>query len=468
MRPIVLGLLLLLAAPFALLWWLKFDHGSPTVQIAPDSNVVGREASWDVTVRASGKPGLRNVKVTLTGNGQTIELANEDIPADGWLGSGVGERRVHVATDLASRGVGEGDWQLAVAADTYAWHVIPSRDHALLERTVHVDLVPPELELLTTQHNIRLGGASLAVFRVGDDAVSAGMAVGDYFFPAERGYFADPRVAFCLFAVPENLSDTVVPTVRVADAVGNARTAALPCTIHPRTFRERSLEIDDAFLQRKIPELFAALHLAVPADLVKGYLQVNGDVRRESEKKLKEITAKSAPTALWDGAFHRQSNSAPMSSFADRRTYVYHGEPIDHQTHLGFDLASLKRAPVEATANGVVLFADMLGIYGNTVVLDHGLGVASLYGHLSTFAVKPGDRVQSGQSVGQTGETGLAGGDHLHFSIMVHGTHVDPVEWWDGKWIKDHVTGPLAMFPANGHGTESVGGEAPKPNAAEG
>jgi murein DD-endopeptidase MepM/ murein hydrolase activator NlpD len=110
----------------------------------------------------------------------------------------------------------------------------------------------------------------------------------------------------------------------------------------------------------------------------------------------------------------------------------------------------------------------MLGIYGNTVVIDHGLGVASLYGHLSTFAVKAGDRVKAGQSVGQTGETGLAGGDHLHFSIMVHGTHVDPVEWWDPKWLKDHVTEPLAMFPASSRPTENVGGEAPSPNAANG
>src|SRR5262245_23496798 len=116
MRPILLGLLLLLAAPFALLWWMKFDHGAPSVAIEPDTNVVGREASWDVTVRASGKPGLRHVRVWLTGNGQTVDLLNEDIAAIGWIGSRVGERRFHVAADLASKGVGEGDWQLDVAA----------------------------------------------------------------------------------------------------------------------------------------------------------------------------------------------------------------------------------------------------------------------------------------------------------------------------------------------------------------
>ena len=183
---------------------------------------------------------------------------------------------------------------------------------------------------------------------------------------------------------------------------------------------------------------------------MQGYLFINRDVRASRRTRLDEITAKSDPKPLWDGAFHRQSNSAPMSSFADRRAYVHKGETIDRQTHLGFDLASLRAAPVEATQNGIVVFADMLGIYGNTVILDHGLGVVRLYGHLSTFAVKVGDQVTTGQTLGQTGETGLAGGDHLHFSIMLRGVHVDPVEWWDPKWLKDHVTDPLKMFPAAG------------------
>jgi murein DD-endopeptidase MepM/ murein hydrolase activator NlpD len=164
-----------------------------------------------------------------------------------------------------------------------------------------------------------------------------------------------------------------------------------------------------------------------------------------------------------------------MSGFADRRTYLYQGQAIDQQTHLGFDLASVVRAPIEATQNGIVVLAENLGIYGNTVILDHGLGVFSLYGHLSSIAVQAGQRVKRAAPLGQSGETGLAGGDHLHFSIMVQGVHVDPREWWDGKWVREHVTSELNLLPSAAAAaaakaiTTTPGQEAPvaKPDGAD-
>src|SRR6185369_9373596 len=168
------------------------------------------------------------------------------------------------------------------------------------------------------------------------------------------------------------------PRIRVADEVGNVRTVEIPSRIRTWPFADRTIPIDDQFLQRKVPDLLARNGMPPQTDLVQGYLEINRSLRRASEEKLKAITAKSVPQPLWDGAFNRQSNAAPMSGFADRRTYMYGGQPIDHQVHLGFDLASTLRAPIEATQDGIVVFADNLGIYGNTVVLDHGLGVFSL------------------------------------------------------------------------------------------
>ena len=87
----------------------------------------------------------------------------------------------------------------------------------------------------------------------------------------------------------------------------------------------------------------------------------------------------------------------------------------------------------------MVVFADFLGIYGNCVILDHGLGVQSLYAHMSTIGVKVGDSVTKGQELGRTGSTGLAGGDHLHFTMLLQGVPVNPVEWWDPHWLQDRV-----------------------------
>jgi murein DD-endopeptidase MepM/ murein hydrolase activator NlpD len=137
-----------------------------------------------------------------------------------------------------------------------------------------------------------------------------------------------------------------------------------------------------------------------------------------------------------------------MARFGDKRTYIYQGRQVDQQVHLGEDLASLERSPVPAGNRGVVVLAEPLGIYGQTVILDHGLGVFSQYSHLSQIDVKNGDQVDKGAVVGRTGATGLAGGDHLHFSMILQGEFVDPVEWWDPHWHKDQLEGQWARAGA--------------------
>lgn len=430
------------------LWWFKFEKHPPQAVLAAPLEALGRKTPIDIDVR-SDAPGLRTVTVRLQAGGNAYELLNETYPKSSWRGSGVTEKRIHIEPDLVGLKVPEGPVAIEVFADTYAWHPMGTTVVPRLVVPATLDLTPPRIELLTTQHNARLGGVELAVFRQSPDTVRSGIEVEKYFFPAVTGYFADKGVALAFFAIPQDLNADVRPSLIAADAAGNQRDIAVPVTIKPRTFAERTLAIDDGFLARKVPEIEEASHLPIAADLVQGYLKINGDLRRQNEARIHELTKTSAPAPMWTGAFHRQSNAAPLSAFADRRTYMYKDQPIDHQTHLGYDLASLKLSPVEATQAGKVVFADNLGIYGNTVILDHGLGIFSLYGHLSSFAVKEGDQVTIAQTLGQTGETGLAGGDHLHFSILLSGVHVDPVEWWDPHWLHDHVTPKLTMFPRN-------------------
>jgi murein DD-endopeptidase MepM/ murein hydrolase activator NlpD len=118
---------------------------------------------------------------------------------------------------------------------------------------------------------------------------------------------------------------------------------------------------------------------------------------------------------------------------------MYHGKKVDEQTHLGFDLSVVQQTPVPASNDGKVVFAGDLGIYGNCIVVDHGYGLQSIYGHLSHIEVKPGDMVKRDRQLGRSGSTGLAGGDHLHFSMQVDGVQVTAVEWWDEHWIHDRV-----------------------------
>ncbi len=125
------------------------------------------------------------------------------------------------------------------------------------------------------------------------------------------------------------------------------------------------------------------------------------------------------------------------------RNYVYHGKKIDRQVHLGFDLSDVQNGPVKAANDGRVVWANNLGIYGSCIVLDHGYGLQSIYGHLRELDVKEGDIVQKGQKMGIAGETGLAGGVHVHFSMQIDGVQINPREWWDEHWIRDRILSKL-------------------------
>ena len=167
-----------------------------------------------------------------------------------------------------------------------------------------------------------------------------------------------------------------------------------------------------------------------------------------------DLAAKTSDRMLWSGPFLQLGNSQVEASFADKRTYLHRGAEIDRQVHLGFDLAVTARVPIHSANDGIVVFAGWLGIYGNCVVVDHGLGVQSLYAHLTSIDVKDGDRVTRESVLGRSGMTGLAGGDHLHFTMLVQGVQVTPVDWWSRQWVEDRVLRKLREAGAPAHAAE--------------
>jgi murein DD-endopeptidase MepM/ murein hydrolase activator NlpD len=181
------------------------------------------------------------------------------------------------------------------------------------------------------------------------------------------------------------------------------------------------------------------------SSIVEKYLFLNKELRKENHRFLQELCQSSTEEKLWDGPWLRMKNAATMANFGDKRVYYYKGNLVDEAVHLGIDLASLARSPVEASNSGRVVFAQDLGIYGNTVVIDHGQGLHTMYGHLSTLEVTVGQLVTKGETIGTSGTTGLATGDHLHFGFLVHGVPVNPIEWWDDHWMRDNVEGKLSM-----------------------
>jgi murein DD-endopeptidase MepM/ murein hydrolase activator NlpD len=282
----------------------------------------------------------------------------------------------------------------------------------------------------------------MAVYRT-KGAQRSGVKAGGTFFPGfptgdeENGYHV------AMFALPVDAQATTPLLVTAQDAAGNNASRSVTSMILPKKFPSGSVELSPEFLKRKLPELLPEKGELQDAELLDGFLQVNREKRREAEQTKRQVAAKTQGKPLWQGPFIQPRNTKVFSNFAERRSYRFRGQEVDSQIHWGFDLASLRESPVPAANSGVVAFAGPLTIYGNTVILDHGLGLATLYGHLSRIDVKVGDQVEKGAPLGRTGATGLAVGDHLHYEVLIHGFPVTPLEWWDAKWIRDHVTKPL-------------------------
>jgi murein DD-endopeptidase MepM/ murein hydrolase activator NlpD len=437
-------LLVVVLVAVAALLVTRAEPLGPAASLETPVDVIGRATLVRVLGRDRGT-GLASLELRLVpgGGGAPVVLAREEYLRRTWRGSGIHSALLTATVDAGK--VPEGPGTLEVWATDHSW-LAALRRGPRLTRPVTVDVTPPLLSVVSEERVARLGGAETVVYRVGPDTAQHGVQMGDEFFPGTDGLFTDPALRAALFAVPQNLPDAR-PVAVAVDGAGNRRTVPVNLVVRPRRFADKTLPLSDEFLARKVPELLQANGLGADGDLVAGYLRINRDLRASTELRVRDICRVSLPRPQWQGALLRLPDSAPLSGFADRRTYLYQGKPIDHQTHLGFDLASFRGSAVPAAAGGRVAFTGPLGIYGDTVVLDHGFGLFTLYGHLSHIDVEHGTQVGRGQTIGRTGDTGLAGGDHLHFSTMVHGVHVDPVEWWDAHWIQDHVERRLAAFP---------------------
>jgi murein DD-endopeptidase MepM/ murein hydrolase activator NlpD len=216
--------------------------------------------------------------------------------------------------------------------------------------------------------------------------------------------------------------------------------------------RRSRIAIDQAFLERVVPAIAErspeVRTMAAGDDLLSLFLAINGPLRQVNAGEIAAVAAGTADVKLWEGPFVALGGSQVEAGFADHRTYVHNGRDVDQQVHLGFDLAATAAVPITAAGAGRVAHAGWLGIYGNCVIVDHGLGLATLYAHLSSVEVAPGAAVARGQSLGRSGMTGLAGGDHLHFSVLVGGHPVNPIEWWDPGWIQDRIDRKLQAAAA--------------------
>ncbi len=446
---ILITVVLGLAAFFA--FGLLRVGSAPDINIRPAVQAIGKRTPVKIEL-AEPRRGLSHVKVDFVQGDRTEALAEKSYPVPpAWKPWGARTERdilnVEVGRDTIS-GLRAGTAVIRVtAARVGTW--LRSPEPVVQEISLPVRLAPPAVQLLSTQTYIAQGGSEVVVYRVGEASVRDGVQSGAWWFPGFPLPGGGKQDRFALFAVPYDMAE---PKVRLVadDGAGNLAEVNFIDKFFPKPFKADRIEISDAFLAKVVPEILSqSPEIQDQGKLLENYLEINRTLRIKDAQMIREMAAKSQPAFLWTKTFYGVPNGKVMAAFADRRTYFYQGKEIDRQDHLGFDLAVTAHAPVPAANRGVVLHARFFGIYGNCVVLDHGYGLMSLYGHLASIAVKEGQQVERGEVLGTTGQTGLAGGDHLHFTTLLQGMPVNPVEWWDSHWIQDRVAkklGPAFKF----------------------
>ena len=428
-----------------------FHTGAPPIiTIEPGMSAIGRKTPVTVEI-AEPKRGLTNVRVELIQN-DTFAVLDEKNYEPSWqipfLGSKTEKDALAVVAGLQTLPELKGGAATIRVTAGRAGTWLRSPSAVVEELTLPVRLTPPSLQVTSTHTYVSQGGSEAVTYRVGESAVRDGVRVGDYWFagyPLPGGGLND---RFALFAVPYDMSTLDVRLV-AEDSAGNIAEAGFVDNFTQRRLRSDTIQISDAFLNKVVPPILSQTpEIREQGTLLDSFLAINRDLRKTNAETIQALSENSQRSFLWKRSFQMMPNSKVTASFAERRTYIYQGREIDQQDHLGFDLAQVKQSPIPAANDGVVVLARFLGIYGNSVIIDHGYGLMTIYAHLSSSAVAEGQEVTRGEIIGRTGETGLAGGDHLHYCTLLAGLPVNPLEWSDGNWVRNRIAGKLgSAFP---------------------
>jgi murein DD-endopeptidase MepM/ murein hydrolase activator NlpD len=440
---------LIIVVPAAWFLMVRLEGEAPKVEIDLLSFFLGRSQEISISV-SDADSGLRQLWVGLLQDGKEIVLYDETFPSAGlFKGGSARDASVKIPVAPLDLGFTDGEAILRLVVRDYSWRDWWKGNKTYAERLVVIDTRAPEIEVFTNAHNISQGGAGLVIYRTSETCSQSGVQVGNKFFPGHAGYFKDPNVYLAFFALGYDQGRDTTIHLTAVDRAGNPGKSGLNYYIRRKKFRKDRINISDGFLKKKLPDFDSELPRDPKMSAVDRFLLINRGLRQANSQKIAEVCRNTDNKLYWQGVFLRLPNAANRARYADHRTYFYKKKEIDRQVHMGIDLASLVNSPVPAANSGVVVFAEPLGIYGRTVIIDHGFGLFGMYSHLSFTAVKAGDQVSRGGILGRTGSTGMAGGDHLHFSMLIHDTFVNPVEWWDKKWIQNNVQSKIEQVKAS-------------------
>jgi len=416
-----------------------YERELSQVSILTDISRVGAVKDIEMVLTDS-KSGLRSVQVRLVQGAKDVVVFEKEYPRQGMIyNSGPERAQEIVKLEPGSLKMNDGEAELLVSIRDYSWWNWMEGNLTTVSQSFELDTKPPLLHIADSPRYIIQGGAGIVTYSLNEEISEHGVQINEDFHPGFPMPHKGEGVYGAMIGLQYDIERIEKSLVTAVDLAGNKAARSFGMIMRKRTTKRDRINISDGFLDRKLPEFLSYYPDISDSEPVDQYLEINNRVRRENNEVIKEVCSKSRPKRLWEGRFNRMARSSRRAGFAEYRTYYYVGREVDKQVHLGIDLASTKMAEVKAANNGAVVFADYQGIYGEMVIIDHGLGVFSLYSHLSQINVGVGDVVNKKSVIGLSGASGMAGGDHLHFSILVNGVFVDPLEWWDKQWLNLNI-----------------------------
>lgn len=328
------------------------------------------------------------------------------------------------------------------ATDASKWDMFNGNTATQVYRLT-IDKKRPNVSIINNSYKINRGGAALVIFSVDDANLEEFYVLGnnDKKFKAQPFYKDGYYIALLAWPLVDN---NFKATVVAKDSAGNITKAYVPLYLKDKDYKLSNITLSDKFLKGKIYELSEEFEETQGvSEPLEQFKLINEDVRAKNEKLIHEITSKVPSEMISDFNVKKMyplKNGQVVAHFGDHRKYYYDNQFISEAYHMGLDLASNAMAPIMTQNGGDVVFTDFNGLYGNMPIISHGLGLYTLYGHCSSVDVANGEHLSKNTKIANTGKSGYAMGDHLHFGVLVQGIEVRPQEWMDDQWIKLNIS----------------------------
>ncbi|MFA6191335.1 MAG: M23 family metallopeptidase [Sulfurimonas sp.] len=412
----------------------SFERNIPEIKINNNTGYWNLKDPLEVSIDDAS--GIKSYKIKLKTVSGEVDLNHEQFMTP--------SEKVNTKIKLPSNVQSMDDKTITIAVeavDGSKWNFFNGNSTAA-EFKLAIDKRKPLLNILGNSYKISKGGSALVVFKAVDENMKElYIEVGDKKFLAEPFYKEGYYIALIAWSI---LNQDFKATLVAKDYAGNISQVYVPLYLQSKEYKVSNIKLDDKFLKGKIAELASEFEETQGVDdSIEQFKIINEKIREKNEKLIHSITSKVPDKMISDFSItpmYPLRNGQVVAQYGDYRKYSYNGADVSESYHMGLDLASNAMSEIIPRDKGEVVFADYNGLYGNMPIVSHGLGLYTIYGHCSSINVTTGTFIDENTVIANTGKSGYAMGDHLHFGVLVQGIEVRPQEWMDAEWMKLNIT----------------------------